>query len=116
MEERLGAENIPLVLYGLYAFAEQFSPAFQRFFAALRAKYGEVYPQEVRNRFREGSLPLMKYTNILSFNTRVIVLFISLLVNLPWIYFVFELTVLNGLLIYMICQHERLCRQMYQNL
>lgn len=95
---------------------EQFSPAFQRFFAALRAKYGEVYPQEVRNRFREGSLPLMKYTNILSFNTRVIVLFISLLVNLPWIYFVFELTVLNGLLIYMICQHERLCRQMYQNL
>ena len=95
---------------------EQFSPAFQRFFAALRAKYSEVYPQEVRNRFREGSLPLMKYTNILSFNTRVIVLFISLLVNLPWIYFVFELTVLNGLLIYMICQHERLCRQMYQNL
>lgn len=91
---------------------EQLTPAFQRFFAALRQKYGETYPQDIRERFREGSLPLMKYTNILSFNTRVIVLFISLAVNLPWIYFVFELTVLNGLLIYMICKHESLSKRM----
>lgn len=95
---------------------EQLTPAFQRFFAAMRRKYGETYPAELRERFREGSLPLMKYTNILSFNTRVIVLFIALAVNLPWIYFVFELTVLNGLLIYMVCQHESLSKTMYQNL
>lgn len=95
---------------------EQLTPAFQRFFAAMRQKYGETYPAELRERFRKGSLPLMKYTNILSFNTRVIVLFIALAVNLPWIYFVFELTVLNGLLIYMVCQHESLSKTMYQNL
>ena len=95
---------------------EQLTPAFQRFFAAMRQKYGETYPAELRERFREGSLPLMKYTNILSFNTRVIVLFIALAVNLPWVYFVFELTVLNGLLIYMVWQHESLSKTMYQNL
>lgn len=95
---------------------EQLSPSFQRFFNALKTKYGEAYPQEIRDRFRKGSLPLMKYTNILSFNTRVIVLFISLMVGMPWIYFTFELTVLNGLLVYMICKHESLSKSMYPNL
>ena len=69
-------------------------------------------PVEVRNLFRQKSLPLMKYTNILSFNTRVIVLFVSLFVNMPWIYFVFELTVLNVLLIYMVWAHEKISREM----
>lgn len=95
---------------------EQLSPAFQRFFKALREKYGETSPQEIRTRFRMGSLPLMKYTNILSFNTRVIVLFISLLIDMPWIYFVFELTVLNILLVYMVCKHESLSKVMLSNL
>jgi hypothetical protein len=49
---------------------------------------------------------------MLSFNTRVIVLFISLLVGLPWIYFLFELIVLNAMLIYMVGTHEKLCRKL----
>ena len=95
---------------------EQFSPAFQRFFALLQQRYGAVAQQEIRDEFRRESLPLMKYTNILSFNTRVTVLFISLLINEPWLYFVFELTVLNGLLIYMIWQHERLSNKLYKEI
>lgn len=95
---------------------EQLSPAFQRFFALLQQRYGAVAPQEIRDEFRRESLPLMKYTNILSFNTRVIVLFISLLVDEPWLYFVFELTVLNGLLVYMVWQHERLSNKLYKEI
>ena len=92
---------------------EHFTPCFQRFFKALKEKYADgVAPVEVRNLFRQKSLPLMKYTNILSFNTRVIVLFVSLFVNMPWIYFVFELTILNVLLIYMVWAHEKLSREM----
>ncbi|OAV74906.1 hypothetical protein Barb7_01533 [Bacteroidales bacterium Barb7] len=53
----------------------------------------------------------MKYTNMLSFNTRVIALFISLFINIPWLYFVFELTVLNGMFFYMVRTHERICKQ-----
>lgn len=109
--------KIYLWFYGNYtASQEQLSPAFQRFFKALVAKYGETYPQNIRDEFRKRSLPLMKYTNILSFNTRVIVLFISLMLNIPWVYFVFELTVLNGLLVYMVCKHESLSKFMYQKL
>lgn len=95
---------------------ESLTPAFQRFFALLQQRYGAVAPQEIRNEFRQGSLPLMKYTNILSFNTRVIALFISLLINEPWLYFVFELTVLNALLVYMIWRHERLSNKMYKEI
>ncbi len=106
-----------LWFYGNYtASQEQLSPAFQRFFRALAITYGEVYPQSISDEFRKGSLPLMKYTNILSFNTRVIALFVSLMFNVPWAYFVFELTVLNILLVYMIYKHEALSKFMYRKL
>jgi hypothetical protein len=76
----------------------------------LREKYPEEIPAWFRATSREKSLPLMKYTNMLSFNTRVIALFVALFINLPWVYFVFELTVLNAMLIYMTVRHEKICR------
>ena len=48
----------------------------------------------------------MKYTNILTFDTRVGVLFLSLIVGQPWIYPIFEATVLEALRFYMIHRHE----------
>lgn len=94
---------------------ESLSPSFQRFFSLLKKRYHNHIPLEIRNEFREKSLPLMKYTNILSFNTRVAVLFISLFISMPWIYFVFEITVLNALLIYMVVSHERICTKLYKS-
>ena len=94
---------------------EQRTPAMQKFRTTLRNVYGDhEMPQWLREHFRTLSKPLMKYTNILSFNTRVIVLFVSLLIDMPWIYFVFELTVLNGLLLYMRTTHERICKETEQ--
>ena len=93
---------------------ESLSPSFQRIANLLKNKYGNNIPQYIRDEFRKDSLPLMKYTNILSFNTRVFVLFISLLIDMPWIYFVFELTVLNGILIYMVYKHEKLCNRLFK--
>ena len=48
------------------------TPNFQRFYALVKEKYGDNIPQELRNEFRAASKPLMKYTNILTFNTRAI--------------------------------------------
>ena len=56
------------------------------------------------------------YTNMLSFNTRVIALFVSLFIDMPWLYFVFEMTVLNIMLAYMIVTHERICTVFTQEL
>ncbi len=73
-------------------------------------------PQSFRDAFRRASLPLMKFTNILSFNWRTIALFTSLFLMMPWLYFAFELVVLNFLMVYMICRHERICRKFTKEL
>lgn len=88
---------------------EQWSPRFQEMMQLIRERYNGEAPTAFREAFREKSLPLMKFTNMLSFNLRVIALFTSLFLGLPWLYFVFELTIMNGMLLYMIRTHERFC-------
>jgi hypothetical protein len=88
---------------------EAWAPGFRQMMEMLRKNYQDDIPEWFRASFREKSLPMMKYTNMLSFNTRVIALFIALFINEPWLYFVFELTVLNIMLFYMISTYERFC-------
>lgn len=103
-----------LFSYGNYTRQqEQMTPNFQRFYSMVQTQYGDNIPQELRDEFRKGSLPLMKYTNILTFNTRAIVLYISLLIGEPWLYFIFEIVVMTTLFVYMRHQHEALCARLY---
>lgn len=90
---------------------EATAPAMQTLRREMKAAYPDgVLPQQLRDDFRQASLPLMKYTNILSFNWRTIALFASILACMPWLYFAFEFIVLNIILIYMIARHERICK------
>lgn len=91
---------------------ESMTPAMQALRHELHQRFpdGKI-PQTFRDAFRAASLPLMKYTNILSFNWRTIALFTALFLQMPWLYFAFELTVLNILLVYMMIRHERICRR-----
>lgn len=96
---------------------EKRTPRMQKLRNLLREKYGNKIPQSFRDEFRSLSKPLMKYTNILSFNTRTFALFAAILIfRMPWLYFAFELTVLNFLLIYMMWRHERICKKLYNQL
>jgi hypothetical protein len=95
---------------------EAWAKQFLRLRKTLAQKYSAGIPEWFRSAFREKSLPLMKYTNILSFNTRAIALFVSLFVNIPWLYFVFESTVLNSLLACMVITHERFCKSFVDRL
>lgn len=90
---------------------EMLTPQMQRLRRLLRERYGDDVPQEFRDAFRLKSLPMMKYTNMLSFNTRTIAMFISVIIQVPWLYFAFEVVVLNAMLIYMIACHESFCRK-----
>ena len=58
----------------------------------------------------------MPMTNILTFDTRVGVLFASLLVGIPWLYFVAEATVFEGLRYRMVRTHEAFCQQFLNDL
>lgn len=70
----------------------------------------------IRQQFRKESLPLMPLCNILTFDTRVGVLFLSLLFGHPWIYIIFEITVLEILRFYTRHRHEALCHKLRQKL
>lgn len=111
-------QKLTLAFYTNYTVGqEKRTPWMQKLRKELRERFGKAIPQGFREQFREKSLPLMKYTNILSFNTRTFALFAAILVfRMPWLYFAFELTVLNILLIYMMTRHESICRKFYGEL
>ena len=90
---------------------ERWSPHLQKMRKMVNVKYEGNIPDEIRKSFLKKTFPLLKYTNMLSFNLRSIVLFVSVLSNFPWVYFVFEITVLNVMLIYMVWKHEKICKE-----
>ena len=90
---------------------ERRTPEFQKMMAAIRGKFGDVsaMPEALREEFLDGSRPLMKYTNILTFNVRAICIYATCLAGCPWMYMLFEIIVLTILYIYMHKRHESLC-------
>lgn len=66
--------------------------------------------------FVHDSRSLMPVCNLLTFNSRAITLFLSLMVGMPWLYWVVEVTVGNVLVIYLIYKHESLCKRMLATL
>ena len=102
--------KIYLYFYGNYTRGqERQTPKFQKFYALVQQRYPDGLPQALKEQFRTASLPLMKYTNILTFDTRVIVLFVSLFINMPWLFFAFEIIVLEALRYYTRHVHETFC-------
>lgn len=94
---------------------ERRTPRFQTFFLSWKQASASRDRQElegIRQQFLTGSRPLMAYTNVLTFNTRAIVLYITCLLNCPWVYLLFEIVVLNILYVYMHKRHESLCERM----
>ena len=63
----------------------------------------------LQSHFLSGSRPLMPLTNILTHNTRAFALFFAVLVNIPWLYPLFEIVVLQPLYWWMRYRHELLC-------
>lgn len=95
---------------------EKSTPKYQQLKSEIRRRYPEALPEQLRNDFRKGSLPLMKYTNILTFNWRSITLFASLLIGMPWVYCAVEITVFTAIYVYMHSKHERLCTEILNKL
>lgn len=107
-----------LYFYGNYTHSqEQMTPHFQAFRQQIMERFGDApVPTTLAQAFRQGSLPLIKYANILTFNTRAIVLYIVLLLGQPWLYFVFEIVVMGLLFLFMRAKHESLCQRLTQEL
>lgn len=92
---------------------EKRTPAFQSLKRAIVARYGSAdkIPTDVKEAFLAGSRPLMKYTNVLTFNVRAICIYATCLLNIPWLYLLIEIIVLTFIYIGMHRRHEKLCKQ-----
>ncbi len=106
-----------LWFYKYYTHAQEKStPQFQAYWKKLKDKYGDNIPQNVRDEFREKSLPLMKYTNFLTFNARGISLYVAALIDMAWLYLIFEIVVFSIVYKYMHYRHEKMCKELLERL
>lgn len=97
---------------------ERRTPSFQKLITAIKAKYGDMsaLPEALRNDFLSGSRPLMKYTNILTFNARAICIYATCLAGCPWLYMLIEIVVFTAIYVHMHKEHESLCENIYKNI
>ena len=91
---------------------ERLSPHMSRLTSELKKRYVSSVPPAIAGEFRRRNKPYLKYTNILQFNTRTLFLFACLIVGLPWLYFVFDLVVMNAVLVYLIRKEEGLANSL----
>jgi Phosphatidylglycerophosphate synthase len=89
---------------------ERLSPWLQRLLGEVKTRFRDDLPAWLVTDFRTKNKPLMKYTNIVQFNTRVIFLFLWLFIDQVWLYFVFDIFVLNPILVYMCRSQEKVSR------
>ena len=89
---------------------EAVTPKLQQMLASLKAQYGDDIPEDIRLSFREKSKKLMhRWIDFLTFNGRTIFLFIIVLTGMVWLYFVFEIIILNTILFISVRKHEKMC-------
>ncbi len=97
---------------------EKVTPQFQRLLSKLREKYGSTdnIPQQVREEFRQKSLPVIFWNGLLTFNFRESWLFLFCLLDVPVCHFVFEIVVLGLLWKYVNLRHEAFCKEIADKL
>lgn len=103
-------EKLYLFFYAIYCEGqENQAPEFLRFYRAVKERWGDRIPERLRQDFRAKSLPLMPWTNILTFDFRVGLMIATLIIGQPWIWPLFELSVMEYWRYRMRHTHEAFC-------
>ena len=107
---RYGVNKFFYFLYRWYTMLQvKATPVLQRMLRSLRERYGDDIPEDIRLDFRKRSRALMRYIDLLTFNGRTIVMFVIVLTGQVWAYFLYEILVLNIVLVFVSRRHERMC-------
>lgn len=109
-EMKPGLTKTCYVLYIGYTYLQvKATPNLQKMLNRLSSVYGENIPESVRAGFRAKSLALMPYIDLLTFNGRTVVMFLVVLTGHYWAYFLYEIIVLNVVLVLVMNKHEKIC-------
>lgn len=80
----------------------------RRLYKYVEENFKGISPLWLNEEYRKLNKPMIKYQNILTTNTRMIVLFITIFWGNILDYFLFELLVLNLVLIYFVIKEEKI--------
>lgn len=94
---------------------ERRTPIFQKFFKSY-INTDKDKRDKIRDMFLAGSRPLMKYTNILTFNIRALLIYVTCLCDCVWVYLFIEITVMSCIYVYMHKSHESLCENIIKEI
>lgn len=95
---------------------EKATPQLQKLLTKLQDNFNGDIPDEIREELRNESRRLMPLFDINTFNGRSIILFTSVIFNIVWLYFLWEIVVLNIVRVVMKSHHERVCRGVREKL
>ena len=109
-----GIQKVLFFLYPAYiALQEKVTPRLQQMLRHLQSKYGDEIPEDLRLDFRCQSSRLMKsFIDFMTFNGRVVVLIAAVLTGYVWFYFIYEIVILNLILLLSVRLHEKMCAKM----
>jgi len=93
---------------------ESLSKSIRILYKNIQANFNGTVPDWFKQEYRKINKPLLKYGNILTTNTRVFVLFFTIFYADVLYYFLFELIVLNLLLIYYVLRHEHTSKKLLE--
>lgn len=109
-EMKPGLNKMFYLLYIGYTYLQvKATPNLQKMLSHLAEKYGEDIPETIRKDFRAQSKTLMPFIDLLTFNGRTIVMFVIVLTGHVWAYFLYEIIVLNFVLLSVMNKHEKMC-------
>lgn len=93
---------------------EALTKKFFQLFGLTRALFADEVPASFVEQYKKLNKPLIKYYNILTTNTRMIALFLFVLIDFLSFFFAFELVVLNSLLVWVMVRQERINASLLQ--
>jgi len=90
---------------------EMFSPSLLHLRAAAWRAFPATIPAALQASYRASARPLFKWIGLLMTNTRMLILFLVLILDHPAWYFLVEVTFLNLVLAYALMRQNQLCRR-----
>jgi hypothetical protein len=93
---------------------ELLAPGLRRLHRAIERIFPEAIPLWLQNRYRELAQPTLAWWRLLMTNTRMLLLFLLLLIGRPMGYLWLELSLFNFLLVYLLWQQENVARSLLQ--
>jgi CDP-alcohol phosphatidyltransferase len=104
-------EKLLLKLYvNLTRQQEMLLPGLKRLRETIARNFRDGLPSWVRSRYRTGARPVLKWSHWLMPNARIFLLFVLFVIAEPVWFFWIEISLFNGLLVYVIFLQERVSR------